>query len=617
MPTFNTCLSHFFYPQGGRLAYYRGGWRPVLRNDMKLFLFRHGWTGTPKTAFAAALLLLAPSLIAADPAEAARRSDSPSGFTAPGITGGDKLVRKVQQLLSDMGFYRGAVNGRKTRDLEVAIRRYQRRTGRQATGKVSEELINHLDTQSRVGVMLQRLDRTRKNTKEAARQALLGSTQTRGLISKEATSEVADPTRDASPCFRDPGQACLLKEAVESAKAIAKNELRDWAFGEILVSQAKAGFVEDAVATVRRIGDARLIIVALRDIARAQANAGLVEGALAAAAIIPDRYKRLEALAAVADIQVERGALDSALETAAQIAFEARRLESPLQRVSLLAQMAVVFNRVGNPKGGSRLLRDAQNIARSRELIRDTGRTERGAALRHVAAAFSEIGQPARALSLVEDVSGTYDRTAVLMSVATALAKAGETVAALETADQIGSPRYQSVVLGRIAVSQAKRGDHRTASKTIERALDQAREIKMPYARSYSIGQLSLSLIQIGIGQGAGLLLQAVQTADDIENERLRAYALWTAASAQARQGSDIESARTVALAEDATKKITSALSRVWMFGDLASEHARGGDRGEALAAFGRGLAIAENIQNAWGRARALAKLAGAFHDIP
>lgn len=577
---------------------------------------QHGWRGASMTIKFAAGLTAAILLLVADPANATRPPDFPSGYSDPGITDGDKLVRKVQQLLSNMGIYRGAINGQNTRDLEQAIRRYQRRTGRRVTGKYSKGLITHLDTQSRVGIMLRRLERNRESAKDAARRALLKNSQTRALISNNTAREVADPTRDANPCFRDPGEACLLQEAVESAKAIAKSELRDWAFGEILASQAKAGFVEDAVATVGRIGDARLIIVALRDIAQAQANAGQVEGALAAATVIPDSYKRLEALAVVANIQFQRGNNDSAMETARQIAFEARRLKSPLQRVSLMAQMAVVFNKVGNPRGGSQLLIDAQNIAQSRKFTREQGPTERGAALRHVAAAFSEIGQPARALSIIPDFSSTYDRTAVLMSAATALANAGDTAAALQTSDQISSPRYQSVILGRIAVNQTKQGRDVAALKTIDRALAQARDIKMPYARSYAIGQLALSLLKMGAERGNGTLVRAVETADNIENASLRAYTLWTVAAVQAEQGDEAGTDKTVVLAEMATKNITSALSRVWMFGNLASERAARGDRPEAFGLFRRGLLIGENLHNAWERARALAKLAGVLHDI-
>ena len=39
---------------------------------------------------------------------------------------------------------------------------------------------------------------------------------------------------------------CLLEEASESAKAVARGEMRDWALGEILAAQAKTGFTAEA-----------------------------------------------------------------------------------------------------------------------------------------------------------------------------------------------------------------------------------------------------------------------------------------------------------------------------------------------------------------------------------
>jgi hypothetical protein len=46
------------------------------------------------------------------------------------------------------------------------------------------------------------------------------------------------------------------------------------------------------------------------------------------------------------------------------------------------------------------------------------------------------------------------------------------------------------------------------------------------------------------------------------------------------------------------------------MFGDLSLVHLRHGETDAAWKAWQRGLNIAEHIQNAWGRTRALGKLA-------
>jgi len=527
-----------------------------------------------------------------------------------------ELIKRIQNMLIKMDQFSGPADGQMTEDLRQAIRAYQKSLSKKVDGLVSEELAKHMETQSRVGAMLLRLDKIRKTDIEAARKALADNAETREFLKQVNIDEVADPTRDASPCFRDPKEKCLLEEAIESAKAIHKRELRDWALGEILVAQAKTGFIAQAIRTVSKIGDARLIIVALRDIARAQARAGRIDDAWQAAQIIPSAFQRLEAFAAIADIQLKNKDHDGAHETAAQIILQTDRLDNPLQQVTLLAQMAVVLAKIGDTGAAEDALTRAQNLARSKAFEDQLSSMERGAALRHVASAFAEIGQPLRALSLIEEVTGAYDRTAVLMSAATAQAQSGDTQAAMETARKIISRRYSSVILGRIAVALSAKGQKTQAALTIRLALTKAEDIELDYARSYAIGQLALSLIDIGIQDKTATIENAAETALEIENDRLRAYALWSVAAAQAKKGLTAEVKKTEKLAIDATDAIGSSLSQVWMLGDLATENIQAGQVKRAASAFNRGIAIAESIDNAWGRARALAKLAATLHDF-
>jgi hypothetical protein len=46
-----------------------------------------------------------------------------------------------------------------------------------------------------------------------------------------------------------------------------------------------------------------------------------------------------------------------------------------------------------------------------------------------------------------------------------------------------------------------------------------------------------LSLIDIGVQDKSANIEKAVETALEIENDRLRAYALWSVAAAQAKKG--------------------------------------------------------------------------------
>ena len=540
------------------------------------------------------LAVLCPALVLtalAGSSQAARRSgDLPSDLERR-LEADGPLIRRAQEVLAKFKYYKGPLDGRMSDRLRGAIRDYQRRVGRKVNGKVSEELVTHLETQTKIGTMLSHLKKVKKENIEAARKALLNKAETRHLLSTDKPVEVADPTRDASRCFRRPGRLCLLHEAVESAKAIHRSELRDWAFGEILVAQAKSGLASSAIPTVRRIGDARLIIVALRDMARAQARAGRFAEAEAAADIIPDPFKRLEALSAIAHIQLKNKAGDAAHQMAARIIALSAKLASPLQRITLLAQMAVVLNKLGDAGGAGKAIEEAHALARSDDLARQLGSLEKGAALRHVASALAEVGQPMRAIEIIEDITGVYDRTAVLMSAAMAQAHAGD-------------------------VAQALSGKQAEATRTIDLALEVTDKIKLPYARSYAVGQLVQSLIEIGLRTGREALAEAVLTAMEIDNDRLRAYTLWTAATAQMRKGFAEDARKTQVLAEEATEEIGSTLSQVWLYGDIATESAEAGQKDMARTAFRKGVAIAENIHNAWGRARALAKLASTLDDL-
>jgi hypothetical protein len=559
------------------------------------------------------------SLVAMLPgsAEAARAIELPDPeFEARELISESDTILRVQTVLTKMEHYSGPIDGRMNDDLSRAIKIYQKQLGKKMDGLVTEELAKHMETQSRVGTMLQRLDVVRETDIEAARKALSNRAETRGFIKNKREDEVADPTRDASSCFRNPHEKCLLEEAIESAKAIHKQELRDWAFGEILVAQARTGLIDQAIQTVTKISDARLIIVALRDIARAQAKAGRIDEAWQAARIIPSAYQRLEAFAAIADIQLKNKDHDGAHETAAQIVLLSGKLDNALQRVTLLAQMAVVLAKIGATDAAEDALSNAQNLARSKEFEKQLSVMEQGAALRHVASAFAEIGQPMRALSLIEEVSGAYDKTAVLMSAATAQAAAGDTKGAMETANKIENERYSSVILGRIAVAQSAKGLEAEAAETISMALEKAVDIELAYARSYAIGQLALSLIDIGAQQKSGTIENAAETALEIENDRLRAYALWSVAAAQAKKGLTTQVKETEKLAVEATDAIGSSLSQVWMLSDLASENILAGQVARATDAFDRGIQIAEQIENAWGRARALAKMAATLYDF-
>ena len=551
---------------------------------------------------------------AAPQSSVAAPRDDFNGRPSGEIGAPSELVRNIQNSLARMGFFSGEIDGRMSEALRDAVEAYQRATGRNPDGKVTKELAEHLETQDRVGVMLERLDTERDAKIAAARKALMEREETRKLLKDENEREIADPTRDASGCFAAPTEKCLLNEAVESAKAIFKPELRDWAYGEILVSQAKAGMIDDAIATVRRIGDARLIIVALRDISRALAQQNRIKESREVAELIPDLSKRLEALSALVEIMLIKDGKQSAQDTAEGIIREARGLDDTLKRITIDSQMAVAISKAGNAKRALAVLSDLQSIIRSTKSFETPG--ERGVALRHVAQAFAEMGEPGRSLVLLTDISGDDDRTAVLLSASKAQARAGNSDEALATAGRIVTDRYKAAALGRVAAEMARNGEEEKAFALVGYALRLTRGIDLTYARSYAAGQIALSLVDIGGRYGEKAFSRAIEATKSMDNDQLRAYVLWTVANAQSRMAMSGDADETSKLADRATRMMVSSFDQVWMLADVASERIAAGESDLARAAIDRGLVIAKGISDASGRARALARLAAALYDV-
>ena len=520
------------------------------------------------------------------------------------------LILRVQKALKSVGFYKGPVDGRMTPETEAAIRAYQKLANLAVDGRVSETLAENIESNFKIKRLLQRLGEARREQLDAARQALLDHPSTRDLITGPV-DEVADPTRDPTPCFREPTVRCLLGEASESAKAIPKDELRDWALGELLAAEARAGLAEEAMDTVRRINDPRLIMVALREIAEGQAEAGRTEGALDAVAIIPNARKRLEAYAAIGEIQLRRGETAQARRTVEHLLTELEGLDDEVKRVAFQARAAVIMARAGDGTGGGATLEAAEDLARAQ-----ADDLDRGVALRHVASALADLEQTREALAVLSDVTTGSDRTPVLMTAAAAQARSGDAAAALATADSIEEVRYRAVALGRIAVAQAQAGDSVAADTTLELAFAAIDGIKFPYARSYAVSRLALALAEIGRETGVDAFDEAVTTAERIQDDQLRAQTLWTIATERRRAGDGDGALATEDRARRASEQIKSSLSQVWMFSEIASFHAAAAESEPGWRAFRNGLEIAEAIHNPWGRARALAKLAATLIQL-
>lgn len=522
------------------------------------------------------------------------------------------LVLRAQQALSKLGLYLGDEDGRLTKETRAAIKIYQRTNGLEEDGQATPNTVGKLEYAVGVRKLMRQLELARADSIKDARSKLLSHPATRDLIKSDGPG-VADPTRDPTLCFESPTALCLLNEAQESAKAIPRAELRDWAYGEILIAEARAGLGHRAMETAALIKDPRLVMVALRDIAEAQSAAGRPEDAAAAASIIPDPSKKSAALAAIAEIQLRRNDLSDAKETADKLIESLFDIEDPLKEVAHRTRAAVILAQAGERQRAEQELKLSEQTART--LQRSSSRS---AGMRHVASALADMAETTRALDMLDSVSSPADRTPVLMTAAEAQARAGDAAAALATASSIESVRYRAIVLGRIALVQAAKGRTDDADTTLQTALAAVDRIERPYAQSFAISRIAIAMTQIhDISNAADIdtdgRLQAVRKAIDIaeriNDRKLKAHTLWLI-TAQQRAIGDEEWVKTEARAEDATDEVIGALSRVWMYTELSEGHAIAGNSDAAWRAFDHGISIAKDIENAWSRSRTMAKLA-------
>ena len=527
----------------------------------------------------------------------------------------DPLVRRAQKALYDAGLYKGEINGIKDFITEDAVRAFQSQNGVKPDGSITSDLVGRIETASQVSALLGRLERVRRESSDAALKALLSRPETRDLVGAPER-EAADPTRDAGPCFRAPTVECLLGEAAESSKAIHSEDQRDWALGELLAAQAKAGLAAEARQTLRRLKDPRMVMTSLRDIAEAQAAAGRPDEAMAAAEIIPESLKKAEAYTALVEIAARRRHADDALATAQALDRELENVEAPLRRIGLHARAAAALAKVGRHGEADAHLDKARRLATD-----GAPAEEQGVALRTIASALAEMGRPSDALALLERVTRDEDRMPVLVAAATAQAAAGDADEALVTAATIDEGRYRAVVLARVAVAQLRAGADDAARSSLALAQKNVAEIKFPFARDYALSRIAGALSDIARAEwGAANPDSARRSFDEaseaalrITDKKLRAYTLWTLADDRRRLGDANGTRETEIRAEKATADIESRLSQVWMMSDLAAARMEAGESGPARAAFDRGLKTAEGVQNAWSRTRLLSRLAASL----
>jgi hypothetical protein len=520
----------------------------------------------------------------------------------------EALIVRTQRLLNILGLYRGPIHGLPTRATEDAVRAFQGLAGLPVDGKVGEELAERLETYAPMVALNNQLQRIRQKDRETARLALSLSANFRAAIGSSSVRNTP-PVGTWDDCLRAPMARCLLAEAAASARTVARSELRDWAYGEIAASQARAGLLPDAMASLGLIEDPRLIITGLRDVARAAARSGHVQNAFIVAETIPDAFHRAEALISIGSAQAASESDRAAVF--ARLPPWIEEVGPPEKRLTLLLGAASLGTWSGRRDEAGRFLEWAQDIAATME-----NGALRTAAIGRLAAALVEADLPARAEQLLAKEAGGANPNPFIAELAVHKASNGDTAGAIASANQVRNERVRASALQEIARAAAATGQLSAARSVFEQAAAAAQAIAHPYARDVAVFQVVLLALDLSTSAGPTWLTEAGAIAGTGGNPQLRAISLWSVAVAARREGRADAAARLAEDAEQAFRLVENEFGRAWVTAEISERHSATGHCNEARKVIDRGLALADQIATKWLRARAIARLAEALNSL-
>lgn len=519
-------------------------------------------------------------------------------------------IEQAQEILKNLGFYKGEIDGIRGPALESAVRNYQQTHGLKQTGTVNSDLLVHLENIGRVRALIGRLDEVRAQRKKMARQALLSDPRTRKLLDKPK-EEIADPTRDVSFCFKSPSSSCLLQEAVASSRAVFEDDLRDWALGEILAAQVRAGMDVAAMETASRIKDSRLVIAALTNIAKTHAKEGKLEEAMSSLTLIPMMERRLSVLLEVGQVQLATGLKDDLLKTLETVLKDSDSAAALEDRLFLKIQAAQLLANLDKERA-FKLLNDISQNARE-----ESTNGARVTLLRQAATAMASIGFPDSALKMLEELPHDETRIPVLMAAVRAFLEMKQFDVARETVKRISAARYRAVILADMAQAYWDGDKESEALEIVAQAQTASKSIKLPFAKNFALSKIAASLIYIA-GQSHDTVQadQAYLVLISISDGRLKARGLWDLANASSQHGFSMTKADLNSEVEKAMDAIKSKFSKAWILGDIADQHQASGETIQARKAFEMGLKTVENLKNPWARSRALAKFGAVIYRL-
>jgi tetratricopeptide (TPR) repeat protein len=567
--------------------------------------------------FASLLLVMFLMIILADVrgAVAALQPAETQGSVSSWLMPRSPLVERLQVLFAELKIYSGVIDGRLNDDLTAAVEHYQSRAGLTVNGKVSEELLAHVEFKSEAEALLVRLDTVGNEQRVKAREKLQSVALTRSLLDTSRKNQTADPARDSDLCFQAPTVDCLISEAIESAKAVGRPHFRDWTYGEIAIVQARLGQVEAARKTAGRIQDPRLILVTLRNIAVSLADANRVDLATDSAAIIPDGWLKAEALVSLAAAQTRNGGWPEARETMLEINALAGAPSTDdnvdFKRTSLTSSLAQKLVKAGDSTVARRLM-DAER-ARLKALFARAQNSGSSASLSTLAAAFADIDQPEEARSLLDYSMDIVHRRSVSVALARAYGRAGQDRSATAIINALDEPRYRSVLLADMARYQVGFGHLGAARKNLQRAEIAVGAIAPDhkFAINHARERIARSWIALGDLEKAGEVNARITDAG------IRTGTWWNISMAYRDADKNIQAVKSGKEARASLANVSSALDRVWLYCNQVHVLVTRKDNQQALAAFAEALKVVWGIRHSWTRAQALVRLVRAFAVLP
>ena len=495
------------------------------------------------------------------------------------------LIQRIQIRLAELGIYEGTIEGEMTPNTSQAIRQYQRLANLPLDGRPSNKLLSYLNSAA-----------------GAAQKLLLKLNDSRAQQIAEARADLEDVfgpdwNGTAAPseivpagCFATPTTHCLLRLAENSAQAVTREDLKDWALSTVIEAFARTGDLNAAMAAARTIDDPRSVLAAISAVTVILASEGRGDEALTLAERMPSPVIRDKARRAVATAEATAGDIEQALATATGIV-------EPREKFEALVAISWTLLEQGKNDMATDLATRAEKIATTfgAAIIRDW-------ALNELANLQAKLGNYARARAMADDMSSSSGRVQVLCALATLEAENHELDAARQALSEasfiartITRRAEQHQARGRLAAAHAALGE-------FDIALRHAGNIELGYTHAFAI-----SRIAIAIGE-QGQVVEAIKLANSVEDERLRVDALLIIS----RTRTELDDSAGATLAGDEVKKavegIRSSLDRTSVLADLSIAEALAGRDGKTL--FAQALAELRDMDDNWARARMLAKAA-------